>query len=124
MGLDLAVRRQVTASVVSKYAKAARAEKSAILDQLSRAMAGTATMPANSIQGGDHGEPAMSTACAQTPYACDTPATVSPDRPPRRSVAVAGRPTTRLHAGPPDDAGETKVAHGQPLTRMRARIAA
>jgi hypothetical protein len=34
MGLDLALRRQVTASVVSKYVKASRAEKSAILDRL------------------------------------------------------------------------------------------
>lgn len=34
MGLELAVRRQVTAAMVKKYAKATRAEKSAILDHL------------------------------------------------------------------------------------------
>jgi hypothetical protein len=34
MGLDLATRRQVTATTVQKYRKASRAEKAAILDQL------------------------------------------------------------------------------------------
>ena len=34
MGLDLATRRRVTAVMVRKYAKATRAEKSAILDHL------------------------------------------------------------------------------------------
>jgi hypothetical protein len=34
MGLDLATRRQATATTVQKYRKASRAEKVAILDQL------------------------------------------------------------------------------------------
>jgi hypothetical protein len=34
MGLDLATRRQATATTVQKYRKASRAEKAAILDQL------------------------------------------------------------------------------------------
>jgi hypothetical protein len=36
MGLDLATRRQVTATTVKKYRKASRAQKAAILDQLSQ----------------------------------------------------------------------------------------